>query len=297
MKRVKQIFLVAGIGLLGYAIHANGGPGPMIKALAGIGWWYPLAFVGTAVAHALRTTAWGIVVKNHTACPPLLTLARIRLIGESLNYLTMAGPILGDPAKATLLSSETGDKSLKTVMVDRYLYATASTVFFVAAGCAWFGRSGVPACLAIGITILVSPLWVGRYAPAMPRSTMYRVIGIHFLANTFMALEAAILLKGLGVNASLLHAVSVEAVNKGLNALFFFLPMQVGVTEGGNAALLHSFGMGAAAGLTLGLAMRVRALIWSSVGLVLLYDACKHDRRKAAALGIIRCHDTPSGVE
>jgi hypothetical protein len=225
-------------------------------------------------------------------------LTRIRLIGEALNYLTIAGPLLGDPAKATLLSSETGGpRSMATVIVDRYLYATASSVFFVAAGCAWFGARGVPICIAIGFAILVSPLWVGRYARAVPRSRMYAVIGIHLLANTFMALEVAILLKGLGVDASLLHSVSVEAVNKGLNALFFFLPMQVGITEGGNAALLHAFGMGAATGLTLGLAIRVRALIWSSVGLVMLYDACRHDRQKRAALGLIGCHDTPSGLE
>jgi hypothetical protein len=85
-----------------------------------------------------------------------------------------------------------------------------------------------------------------------------------------MAIEAAFLLKGLGVDASIMQSASVEAIAKGLNGIFFFLPMQIGVAEGGSAMLFHTLNMGAAVGLTLGLARRARSLTWSLIGLALL---------------------------
>ena len=175
MKRIKQGFFLVGLGFLAYAIHAAGGIAPMVSALIGIGWWYPLAFGATIAAHGLRTAGWGMIVATHTARPSLIV---------------------------------------------------------------------------------------------------------------------------------------VEAVNKGLNALFFFLPMQIGVAEGGNAALLHSLKMGAATGLTLGLGLRVRALIWSSLGLAMLlvrptrantdeagYDADSHAGRKEPVIEVARCDHASPGLE
>lgn len=96
------------------------------------------------------------------------------------------------------------------------------------------------------------------------------VVGIHVLSSVCMALEAAILLKGLGVDATILQSSSVETMTKGSNGVFFFLPMQIGIAESGSALLFQTMKMGAAVGLALGLARRVRSIAWSLVELALM---------------------------
>jgi hypothetical protein len=271
LQRAKPVLLVVGIGFLIYAIHAAGGPGPMMSAVLRIGWWFPIAFLPTVVAQWLRTFAWSLIFEKDAGRPPMKALWRARLVGEALNYLTFTGPLLGDPAKASFLTSETGcKKSLASVGIDRFLYALASVLFIVVAGCMWLGGLGAVGIVMCCLVIAVSPRLVRRFGHNVSARTAVVVVGIHVLSNVCMALEAAILLKGLGVDATILQSSSVEAIAKGLNGIFFFLPMQIGVAEGGSAMLFQAMQMGAAVGLALGLARRVRSIAWSLWGLALM---------------------------
>jgi hypothetical protein len=198
-------------------------------------------------------------------------LWRARLAGEALNYLTFAGPLLGDPVKASLLKSQTGcDKAMVSVGIDRFLYAIASILFIALAGSMWLGGLGVLAVALCGVLIVGSPRFVRRFGQAVPGKTAAIIVGLHLVSNLCMAVEAGILLKGLGVEATIIQSSAVEALSKGLNGLFFFLPMQIGVAEGGNAWLLDIMNMGAAVGLALGLARRIRSMVWSVLGLALM---------------------------
>ena len=270
-KRAKAVFLVIGIGFLVYAIYAAGGLRPMVLSVVRIGWWFPLAFLPTIVAQWLRTVAWSLVFEKGAARPSMKALWRARLVGESLNYLTFAGPLLGDPAKASLLKSETGcEKALSSVGIDRFLYALASLLFIAAAGFMWLGETGVVGIVGCCAAIALSPKLVRRFGHSVSARTSVVIVGIHVLSNICMAVEAAILLKGLGVDATILQSSSVEAIAKGLNGIFFFLPMQIGIAEGGNAMLFQAMKMGTAVGLALGLARRVRSIAWSVLGLALM---------------------------
>lgn len=271
LQRAKPVLLALGIGFLIYAIYAAGGLGPMLSAVVRIGWWFPLAFFPTVAAQWLRTVAWSLVFERSADRPSMKALWRARLVGEALNYLTFAGPLLGDPAKASLLTSETGCKtSLASVGIDRFLYAVASVLFIVVAGGMWIGGWGALGIVVCCIVIALSPKLIRRFGHAVSARTAVVVVGIHVLSNVCMVLEAAILLKGLGVDATILQSSSVEAIAKGLNGIFFFLPMQIGVAESGSAMLFQAMNMGAAVGLALGLARRVRSLAWSLVGLALM---------------------------
>jgi len=241
----------------------------MVSAVLRIGWWFPLALFPTVIAQWLRTLAWRLIFEKNA--PSMKALWRARLVGEALNYLTFAGPLLGDPAKASILTSETGcEKSLVSVGIDRFLYALASVLFIVVAGCMWLGGLGVVGIVVCFVVIAFSPRLVRKFGHSVSARTAVVVVAIHVLSNVCMAVEAAILLKGLGVDATILQSSSVEAIAKGLNGVFFFLPMQIGVAEGGSAMLFQAMKMGAAVGLALGLARRVRSLAWSLVGLALM---------------------------
>lgn len=271
MQRLKVAFLILGLILLAYAISSAGGIAPMALTLLRMRWWLLLALTSTFVAQLLRTVAWGRVLEGYGGRISFATLWRVRLIGEALNYLSFAGPFLGDPAKAWLLASETGfKKSGATVAFDRYLYSISTVLFIAAIAAGWFTRWGMLTVLGVTVVAALSPIWIARYSQQIPPSRMYAVAGLHLLSHVFMVLEVAIILRGLNINVTLLQTLFVEAMTKGMNGLFFFVPAQVGVSEGGHAALLHYLKIGGATGLTLGVARRIRSLFWSALGLALL---------------------------
>src|SRR5262249_16034905 len=200
----------------------------------------------------LRTVAWSRVLDSYGGHISLAILWRIRLSGEALNYLSFAGPFLGDPAKAWLLTSETGfRKSGASVAFDRYLYSISTVLFIAAVDAGWFTQRGLMVVFGVTIAVALSPIWITRYKQ-IPPSRMYAVAGLHLLSHLFMVLEVAIILTGLNIRVTPLQTFFVEAMNKGVNGLFFFVPAQVGVYEGGHAALLQYLKIGGAAGLALG---------------------------------------------
>jgi len=271
MRRLKTILLVLGLAFLAYAINTVGGSAAIALSLLQMRWWLLLALVSTFVAQLMRTVAWGRVLDSYGGRISLATLWRVRLIGEALNYLSFAGPFLGDPAKAWLLSSETGfKKSGATVAIDRYLYSLSTALFIAAVAVAWFTAWGIMVVAGVTIAVILSPFWIARYSRQIPASRMYAVAGLHLFSHVFMVLEVAIILHGLNISVAPLHAFFVEAMTKGMNGLFFFVPAQIGVSEGSHAALLHYLKISGAAGLTLGIARRIRSLFWSVLGLALL---------------------------
>lgn len=83
-------------------------------------------------------------------------------------------------------------------------------------------------------------------------------------------LEAWIIL-GLTVHrTSLFAAFMVETVNRVVNLIFAFVPMRIGVDEGGAALVLRTVGFGAVEGVSLAIIRKVRTLFWVAIGLVLV---------------------------
>lgn len=89
-------------------------------------------------------------------------------------------------------------------------------------------------------------------------------LGVH-LVNIF---EVYIILYFLNVKLNFLIAYIVEAVAKVVNVLFFFVPGQIGVTEGSNAFLFKVLGLGISAGIALSLIEKIRVFFWIGYGLL-----------------------------
>ena len=69
---------------------------------------------------------------------------------------------------------------------------------------------------------------------------------------------------------SLFAAFMVETVNRVVNMFFAFVPMRIGVDEGGAALVLETVGYGAAEGVSLAIIRKIRTLFWVALGLVMV---------------------------
>ncbi|RRB18448.1 UPF0104 family protein [Larkinella knui] len=106
------------------------------------------------------------------------------------------------------------------------------------------------------------------YADRKPR--FYVSLGLEFVARVIGCLEIYFTARALDLDMSLVQSLIVSSGSSLFANLVFFSPMQLGTREGGLALALKWVGFPAAAGLFIGVVMRIRELVWILIGLVLL---------------------------
>jgi lysylphosphatidylglycerol synthase-like protein len=92
------------------------------------------------------------------------------------------------------------------------------------------------------------------------------MLAVELAGHALLALEIFVTLHALGLNAGPRSAFIIEGAVKWIGALFFFVPGQIGVSEGIYAVLLPAVGLPAAAGVTIALVRRARALLIGGLG-------------------------------
>jgi hypothetical protein len=73
-----------------------------------------------------------------------------------------------------------------------------------------------------------------------------------------------------GLMLTFLHSVLILSFTSLLANLIGFLPMQLGVQEGGFVLSIAALGLSAALGIFVSIICRVRELLWIALGLVLM---------------------------
>lgn len=109
-------------------------------------------------------------------------------------------------------------------------------------------------------------------------SQFYQDHGLHFVLVMLFhgagwllgALETLVILRGLGANIDFAVAFLITSLSLIINALFFFMPSNIGVMEGGQVFLLATLGLDPAMGLALGITKRMRKIFWIFVGWLFL---------------------------
>lgn len=96
------------------------------------------------------------------------------------------------------------------------------------------------------------------------------VLAIETAAHALLASEIGIVIAALGLPLSWPDPLIVEGGVKFISIAFFFVPGQLGASEGVYALLLPAIGLPAAAGLTVALVRRVRGLLVAGAGVVAL---------------------------
>ncbi len=100
---------------------------------------------------------------------------------------------------------------------------------------------------------------------------LLRITSIELVAQCLLVFEVCWILKAMNLSFPVLYAFLIEAAGKFISVAFFFIPGQVGVTEGAYAVIFNSLGLLAGAGFTLSFVRRLRSLMVGGVGLVSIW--------------------------
>lgn len=266
-----------------------------------------------ATRQVLRTIAWQLCIEPGKRTVSFLELSLIRLAGESITALTFAGPLLGETAKAVVVSRRMpAADSVPSIVVENIVY-TFSIALLILAGTFVFlfeyalpertQVAGIVAAVgAAGALVGFAAALARRWSPArgvmarMRRSDRFghllagRQEKIHraeaavheFFAERKGAFALVLLFELLACVPGIVEgyiilyvttgagsweaALVLESVLRVVNTLFAFIPLRVGVDEGGAALVLGALGIGAATGVSLAIIRKIRTLIWVAAG-------------------------------
>ncbi|MFQ5777488.1 MAG: lysylphosphatidylglycerol synthase domain-containing protein [Terriglobia bacterium] len=315
MRKIKWIFLVVGLGLFVVLLHEVGWQ-EILGQLRQVGWYFLLVLAVSGCRYLARTAAWCRAFPEKHDLPSFGRMFQVRLAGDSLTYLTVAGPLVGEPTKATLLRQRLPlAVGLGGTLIEAGVYwITSGLVILLGlvvgllqvtleAQARWAGwvtvallavsLAGVGWLLRRRVHVFAAALrWVDRgplrRLTAQRRERLARVeeqlldfYALHAadframflwssLAQVFAMLEIYVILGALGLWVGWVDLLLFEALAKIIKTLFFFVPGRVGTDEGGYAVVFQALGLGLALGVGLALVRRLRSLLWSGAGLVIL---------------------------
>lgn len=297
IRRLVLAFGAAGILFTIVLARRLGGP-VLLGHMAALGPAAPLILILTGLRYPLQAAGWRLAL-TPAARPPWPQAIGATLAGSAVSYLTFAGPVAGEPARAMLLRGHTSMASgIAAGAVERAIYAISGTFvtaagFAVAAASLGHGRRmsgvawGVAAVLAVA-AVLGLRLIARRRGPAAsnrPPSAWRETVGelwrtrrpalagillADIAQHALLLAEAWVILHALGVPARGATVLVFESMMKAANSLGTFVPGGAGVTEAGSALLAAGLGVGASVGLTLALVRRARAIAWAMAGLAIM---------------------------
>jgi glycosyltransferase 2 family protein len=97
---------------------------------------------------------------------------------------------------------------------------------------------------------------------------------IHYISG-FIAttLEIYFIIKFSGNNIPFLHCIFLNLFSLFLTSIVFFMPANIGTSEGSYSLALKFLGYDPAIGLTIGIIRRLRTFVWAGIGVALLFYA------------------------
>jgi len=98
----------------------------------------------------------------------------------------------------------------------------------------------------------------------------YGAVGCEFLGRCCMSIEIFLILRSVGLHVDVPQAFFLYLTYSILINLFFAVPYNVGVREGGFYLALGSLALPPMIGVYLGIVMRIREFVWYFIGLTLL---------------------------
>lgn len=90
------------------------------------------------------------------------------------------------------------------------------------------------------------------------------------LSGTF---EIYFIMKFMGINISIVNANFVYIFGLFLTGIIFFMPANLGTSEGSYSLALKFLGFDPALGLSVGIIRRLRTFVWSGIGILILFYA------------------------
>ena len=131
LRYLRPIACIAGIALF-FCLLQRTGPEAVLQNIRVLGWGVVAVILLSGLRHFLRALAWSYCVQTEGRHPLALEFLGPRLVGEALNDLTPAGPLLGEPAKVVavsrLIPAQTGASS---VVLENLIFGLGAVLFML----------------------------------------------------------------------------------------------------------------------------------------------------------------------
>lgn len=164
MRKLELISLL--VGVVFFVVLLNGiGWSLILHQLVDVGWTFLLVLLVSTGRYLARTQAWRYAFAGHHELPSFGEMFRARLAGQTLGYLTFAGPLLSEPVKAGLLRSQVPFRvGLGGAVLETGAYTITSS-FVLIAGLALAVVRLEPAAqnrlAAVVVIVLFLVMWLG----------------------------------------------------------------------------------------------------------------------------------------
>jgi lysylphosphatidylglycerol synthase-like protein len=275
MPRLLRFALVAAGGVVLAILVRQVGVANLVDLLARVGWAFPVVAALYFVHVCVRAAALWRCTQSALRYRDVL---RVRLSGEAVEMLTFTGPFLAEPAKGVMLTRHgvTRGDAIRGVASEYGLYTLTSAWMAVVALALLVSRGVLPPAFhtpVIGVIAAMIAGTIGAGVAAavgwipMPAPRLAQVIAIELAGQALLTAEILITVRVLGFAFSSLQSVIVEGTVKFISIVFFFVPGQVGASEGVYTWLFTTLHFPPAIGLTMALVRRVRALIVAAIAL------------------------------
>lgn len=326
---ISLLGLLAGLVLFVYLIQETG-VGAIFGAIRLMGASFLLLLLLAGARQYVRAIAWYHSIEPAEREIGLWELFRIRLVGEAVTDLTIAGPFLGETTKALIVSRRLPvAHTLSSLFIENLLYSV-SVALFILVGlflflanftmaaemrlAMWVTGVGVVA-VVLGSYLLIRQRWLplGRLLDwnqsrgvrwpwlerredkirafeeniysffGRRRGLFFYIFFLELLTNFTGVIEAYLILRVTMQESSLLAAFIIESVNRIVNTVFAFVPLRVGVEEGGAAVTFRALGYRLAEGVSFSIIRKIRMLLWVAVGLAILAGETARQKREPRA--------------
>jgi uncharacterized membrane protein YbhN (UPF0104 family) len=131
LRYLRPLASIGSMALFVYVLQRSG-PGAVLDKIRLLGWGFAMLILLSGIRHVLRAVAWSYCVQTDGPRPTPLTLLGPRLIGEALDDLTPAGPLLGESAKVVVVSRlMPAQAGASSVVIENLVYALAAILFML----------------------------------------------------------------------------------------------------------------------------------------------------------------------
>jgi hypothetical protein len=131
LRCLRPLASIASIVLFIYVLQQTG-PRAVLDKIRLVGWDFLVLMLLSGVRHVLRAVAWSYCVQTDGPRPGPLSLLGPRLMGDALNDLTPAGPLLGEPAKVAIVSELVpAQAGASSVVLENLIYVLAGLLFML----------------------------------------------------------------------------------------------------------------------------------------------------------------------
>lgn len=102
------------------------------------------------------------------------------------------------------------------------------------------------------------------------KNSFFQSLGLDLLSRFVAMFEFFFILRAIGINAGITDAFFIAAGSSLIMNLFFFIPLTLGVREGGLLIIMHILNFTSGVGIYVSIINRIREFFWILIGLLMI---------------------------